>query len=87
MDSNEKFSQTFVLKDGRKLGFEEYGDLDGKPVIYFPGPKSSRLEPKMWDFNILQHKCHLIAIERPEIGLSDFKKGNTFLNWPDAGSL
>jgi hypothetical protein len=26
-----------VLSDGRKLGHAEYGDLDGTPLLWFPG--------------------------------------------------
>ena len=30
------------LPDGRVLGYAEYGDLSGKPVIFFTGAPSSR---------------------------------------------
>jgi pimeloyl-ACP methyl ester carboxylesterase len=31
------------LPDGRRLGYAEYGDPDGKPVILFHGTLNSRL--------------------------------------------
>ena len=30
------------LPDGRALGYAEYGDPEGKPVIFFTGAPSSR---------------------------------------------
>lgn len=83
LNSNSSLSQIFSLKDGRKLGFAEFGDFEGIPILYFHGHKSSRLEPKMYDLNVLQNKCRLIAIDRPGFGLSDFKIGNKLLDWPD----
>ena len=71
------------MKDGRKLGYAEFGDFEGVPILYFHGHKSSRLEPKMYDLKVLHEKCRLIAIDRPGFGLSDFKIGNSLLDWPD----
>ena len=44
--------QILDLKDGRKLGFTEYGAPDGTPVFYFNGSGRSRLE-RPADLNIL----------------------------------
>ena len=37
-----KLNQTIVLADGRRLGHDEYGPADGKPLFYFHGTPSSR---------------------------------------------
>ena len=40
----DKMNQILELNDGRKLGFAEYGVLDGVPVFHFNGSGGSRLE-------------------------------------------
>jgi len=81
MESNE--NNTILLKDGRNLGYALYGDTKGKPIFYFHGWPTSRFHAA--DLNTLAKKLHiqLISIDRPGIGLSDFKKGRTLLSWPD----
>jgi pimeloyl-ACP methyl ester carboxylesterase len=73
---------SITLNDGRRLGYAEYGDPSGKPVLYFPGTPSSRLlhpptEPTT-DLGV-----RLLVLERPGYGLSDFQKGRQLLDWPD----
>lgn len=81
MISNE--NNTILLKDGRKLGYAVYGDIKGKPIFYFHGWPTSRFHAT--DLNTLAKKYHikLISVDRPGIGLSDFKKARTLLDWPD----
>ena len=38
---------TVRLRDGRALGYSEYGDPAGKPVFFFHGFPGSRLEAAM----------------------------------------
>jgi pimeloyl-ACP methyl ester carboxylesterase len=83
MKKNEKYSQIFTLKDGRKLGYAEFGKSEGMPVFYFHGHGSSRLEPIMYGFNDKQFNVRLISIDRPGRGLSDFKENRTILEWPE----
>ncbi len=76
-------SRTIKLKDGRVLGFAEYGDPKGKPLFYFHGWPASRLGAEK--YHVLAKKLHvrIIAPDRPGYGLSDFQKDRTFLDWPD----
>jgi pimeloyl-ACP methyl ester carboxylesterase len=77
-------NQTITLKDGRTLGFAEKGSLSGKPVFHFNGYPGSRLEITLIDDNILNKlNVRLIGIDRPGMGISDFKKGRSILDWPD----
>jgi len=73
------------LKDGRMLGYDEYGAPDGKPVFYFHGHPGSRLEWPGFDENdsAAELKARIIAVDRPGHGLSDFKRGRKLLDWPD----
>ena len=41
---SDRSDQTIKLKDGRTLGYAEYGAPEGKPVFYFHGFPGSRLD-------------------------------------------
>jgi pimeloyl-ACP methyl ester carboxylesterase len=70
------------LPDGRALGYAEYGDPHGKPVVFFTGAPSSRfLHPPTEPTEALG--ARLIVLERPGFGLSDFQPRRTLLDWPD----
>jgi pimeloyl-ACP methyl ester carboxylesterase len=73
---------TMVLRDGRILGFADYGDPTGNPIFFFHAAGSSRLhhprESILWDLGI-----RFIATDRPGHGLSDPQPGRTLLDWPD----
>ncbi len=73
------------LRDGRRLGYAEYGDPAGKPVLHLHGLLSSRLEgcAKGVSDTAAQVHARLITPDRPGMGLSDFKPGRTILDWPD----
>jgi pimeloyl-ACP methyl ester carboxylesterase len=78
-----KTDQVITLKDGRKLGFAEYGDPKGKPVFFFHGWPSSRLRQSDMDSAARKVKVRLISIDRPGYGLSTFKENRTILDWPN----
>ena len=73
-----------TLPDGRRLAYAEFGTPDGRPVLYFHGAPSSRLEPLLvgddaWRANGLR----VIAPDRPGVGLSDFLPKRGFSQWPN----
>lgn len=76
-------SKIFKLKDGRKFGYIEYGDPKGKPVFFFHGWPGSRFAGKEADEAGKKLGVRIISTDRPGIGLSDFKKDRSLLNWPD----
>jgi pimeloyl-ACP methyl ester carboxylesterase len=77
-------NQTLKLNDGRTLGYAERGASNGKPVFHFNGFPGSRLEITLIDEKILiDMNVRLIGVDRPGMGLSDFKKGRTLLDWSD----
>ncbi|MHA2309552.1 MAG: alpha/beta hydrolase, partial [Candidatus Heimdallarchaeaceae archaeon] len=80
---NEKNFQTLTLKDGRKLGFAESGDPEGAPVFYFHGWLGGRLDLHLAETLRVEINCHLIALDRPGIGLSSYQENREILNWPD----
>lgn len=71
------------LSDGRSLGWAEYGNPNGSPVLYFHGTPGSRLETHP-DQNIVKNLAiRLIVPERPSYGLSDAKSKPSLLDWVD----
>jgi len=72
-----------TLPDGRKLGYAEFGQPDGYPVLYFHGSPGSRLEPLLLGDEILsQFGLRVIAPDRPGMGQSDFSTNRGFSDWP-----
>ena len=63
-------SASLTLPDGRKIGYAQYGDPDGKPIICLHGILGSRLENALFDANAKELGARIIGIERPGIGLS-----------------
>jgi pimeloyl-ACP methyl ester carboxylesterase len=77
-------AQNYItLRDGRRLGFAEFGDRQGKPVFYFHGFPGSRLEARLADRISRESKIRFIGIDRPGYGLSSLKPGRTFVDWAD----
>jgi len=81
----DRANQQIKLRDGRVLGYAEYGNLEGKPVFYFHGFPGSRLDWPFSDANdsATQLNARIIAIDRPGMGLSDSKRSREILDWPD----
>lgn len=76
-------SKTITLKDGRTLGYAEYGSPQDKPVFFFHGSPSSRLVGQITDEAARRLNARVIAIDRPGMGLSDFRPDRQILDWPD----
>jgi pimeloyl-ACP methyl ester carboxylesterase len=82
IDEVSPTNQTFQFRDGRTLGYAEYGAADGTPVFYFHGYVGARLEGGAWANAATQAGVRLIALDRPGFGLSTFQPGRHFLDWP-----
>jgi pimeloyl-ACP methyl ester carboxylesterase len=80
-----KTENTIKLRDGRTLGYAEYGDPNGRPVLHFHGFPSSRYEECRTRSEETAVRLHarVIVVERPGFGLSDFQSGRTVVDWPD----
>lgn len=71
------------LPDGRELGYAEYGDVDGAPVLYFHGFPGSRLDWLLFDQPaVAESGARVIAVDRPGYGLSDTSPKRTMADWP-----
>ena len=88
-------SHTITLPDGRLLGYALYGPPHGRPVLYFHGTPSSRLEllllhhyGKDLEALLLEAGLKLIAVDRPGMGLSTYDPHSNFLSFAtDVGVL
>ncbi|KAI0429556.1 Alpha/Beta hydrolase protein [Xylaria sp. FL1042] len=76
-------SQTLRLADGRTLGFAEYGSPTGKPIFFFHGFPSSRLEAGGILKLANREDIRIIAPDRPGFGLSTFNPVHRITDWPD----
>lgn len=82
MAGNCSDHETINLQDGRRLGWAEFGDPQGQPVIYCHGWPGSRIEASLLEAAAMRCKVRLIAADRPGMGLSDFLSGRQFTDWP-----
>ena len=70
-----------TLRDGRQLAYTEWGDPDGKPVLYFHGMPGSRLWCPDEVATAAAH-VRLIVPDRPGFGRSDPLERRTYADWP-----
>lgn len=72
------------LPGGRVLGYDQYGNQDGQPVLFFHGTPGSRLDWGLFEIDSLIARLGLriIAVDRPGMGRSTFQSGRRFLDWP-----
>src|SRR5512143_1327078 len=71
------------LRDGRALGYGEYGKPDGIPIVFFPGMPSTRLFAGLLHEPALAAGVRLIAPERPGYGLSQPSRHGTLLGYAE----
>jgi pimeloyl-ACP methyl ester carboxylesterase len=75
-------SRQVRLADGRLLGFDDFGDPMGQPVLFFHGFGSSRVVRHPDDDIARQLGARVIAVDRPGIGLSTRQPGRRITDFP-----
>lgn len=60
------------LRDGRQLGWSEYGCRHGYPILYMHREGSCRLDAGFFDAFARDAGFRLIAVDRPGMGASDY---------------
>ncbi len=70
----DRTSRSLRLADGRQIGFAEYGDPQGLPVLAIHGTPGSRFMFALTDEAARQRRLRIIAPERPGYGLSEFHR-------------
>ena len=70
-----------VMPDGRRVGYREYGDPSGTPILFFHGCGNSRhFSPcfERTDAVTAAAGARVIAIDRPGVGTSDAHAARTY---------
>ena len=75
-------SRRVTLTDGRSLGFDDFGDPEGTPVLFFHGFGSSRVVRHPDDDIAAELGARIIAVDRPGIGLSTRQPGRRVTDFP-----
>src|SRR5947209_5593635 len=74
---------TVQVRDGRGVGFAEWGDSAGPPVLAFHGGPGSRLMATGCERAAGELGLRLVCLERPGFGLSDHAPSRTLIGWAD----
>jgi len=75
---------TITLKDGRTVGFADYGTRDQIAVLWCHGGPGSRLEPEPFAASARAAGLRFIGIDRPGYGCSTPQPARTIGGWvPD----
>jgi pimeloyl-ACP methyl ester carboxylesterase len=67
-------SRVHCLADGRRIGYAEFGDAQGLPVLAIHGTPGSRFMFALTDEAARARGLRIIAPERPGYGLSDYRR-------------
>jgi len=70
-------SSFLILEDGRKLGFIDYGNPNGLPIILLHGTPGSRVFGFENEPLLINNELRIITPERPGYGLSDSFQNRT----------
>jgi len=68
--------------DGRLLAWNEYGDPAGRPMFYYHGWPSSRLQARLLHHLARERGLRVLALDRPGMGHSTHEPGRTLKSWP-----
>jgi pimeloyl-ACP methyl ester carboxylesterase len=73
-----------ILRDGRHLGYAEYGPPEGRPVLWFHGtPGARRQIPPVARAAADNRNVRLICVERPGVGASTRYLHRAVVNYAD----
>ena len=72
---------TLALRDGRTLGYAEYGDAGGRPIVVFHGTPGCRLQAQVAHAPALARGIRIVAPDRPGQGLSTRLPGRRIADW------
>ena len=71
------------LQDGRRLGFAQFGDADGEPIIFFHDLWGNRNLRHPDDSILARLGIRLIGVDRPGYGMSSRKSGRSLMDVVD----
>lgn len=74
---SRRLSRVHRLVCGRRIGYAEYGDPAGAPVLALHGTPGSRLMFSLSEDLARERRLCMIALDRPGYGLSDYCRYET----------
>ncbi len=83
METTPRIDDRIALPDGRWLAYAEFGDPDGRPVLFLHGTPGYRRNPWATDAGFRSAGVRLIAPDRPGVGRSTPQPRRRLLDWPD----
>ena len=83
IETTPRVDDLIALADGRSLAYAEFGDPDGRPVLFFHGTPGYRLNPWIQEPELRSLGVRLIAVDRPGVGRSTPRPHRRLLDWPD----
>lgn len=75
--------ELMTLRDGRSLGWEEYGNDSAYPLVYFHSHGGSRIEASLLHQQAKESGFRIIAVDRPGLGMSDPHPGMSLEDFAD----
>jgi pimeloyl-ACP methyl ester carboxylesterase len=72
--ATDRASRILHLADGRRIGYAEFGDAQGMPVLAMHGTPGSRFMFALTDAAARERRLRIIAPERPGYGLSGYRR-------------
>jgi pimeloyl-ACP methyl ester carboxylesterase len=75
--------QFWEISPGRLLAWNEYGDPAGRPVMYYHGWPSSRVQAGLAHHLAKDRGLRLIAMDRPGMGRSSIEARRSLESWPE----
>jgi pimeloyl-ACP methyl ester carboxylesterase len=81
MTSEPSEDHVVRLRDGRRIGYAQFGDPDGFVVVSAHGGMACRRDVAAAASVAKQMGIRLISPDRPGVGLSDPQPGRTVANW------
>ena len=73
--------RTLDLKDGRTLGYAEYGEQVGTPILLFHGTPGSRLEGGLFERAAQAYHVRIIVADRPGYATSSPMRHGSLLGY------
>ncbi len=79
--------QTRTLANGQRMACRQWGDPQGKPVLYCHGFPACSLEAGLAHEAAREHGLCIIAPDRPGYGGSPYQVERTLAEWPETARL
>ncbi len=74
-------NRTLVLQDRRTLGYAEYGEQEGTPILLFHGTPGSRLEGVLFEHAAQASHVRIIVADRPGYATSSPMRHGSLLGY------